>query len=181
MPEDFSRHFRYGILDYQEIHSFPSSGRNPSKRGNRPVFISSISPEEWDKYIFRAIRPSGRNFPRVQCLYKGLFMDEARDMPSAVPDEDALLMLRVRDGDALRHGNADPQTPAFRVRHGGPHAEQRSGSGRHCPAGIHPHGAEQEYEPSARFTTWMFTILRNLVFNEVRRQKRRPHHICGCH
>lgn len=42
MPEDFSRHFRYGILDYQEIHSFPSSGRNPSKRGNRPVFISSF-------------------------------------------------------------------------------------------------------------------------------------------
>ena len=30
------------------------------------------------------------------------------------------------------------------------------------------------YEPSARFTTWMFTILRNLVFNEVRRQKRKP-------
>lgn len=31
------------------------------------------------------------------------------------------------------------------------------------------------YEPTAKFTTWMFTILRNLVFNELRRRKRHPH------
>lgn len=30
------------------------------------------------------------------------------------------------------------------------------------------------YEPQAKFTTWMFTITRNLVFNEVRRKKRKP-------
>jgi len=30
------------------------------------------------------------------------------------------------------------------------------------------------YEPSAKFTTWLFTITRNLVFNEVRRRKRHP-------
>lgn len=29
------------------------------------------------------------------------------------------------------------------------------------------------YEPTAKFTTWMFTILRNLVFNETRRRGRR--------
>ncbi|MBP7950587.1 MAG: sigma-70 family RNA polymerase sigma factor [Verrucomicrobiales bacterium] len=28
------------------------------------------------------------------------------------------------------------------------------------------------YEPTAKFTTWMFTILRNLVFNEQRRRSR---------
>ncbi len=28
------------------------------------------------------------------------------------------------------------------------------------------------YEPSAKFTTWLFTITRNLVFNEARRRKR---------
>jgi len=28
------------------------------------------------------------------------------------------------------------------------------------------------YEPTAKFTTWLFTITRNLVFNEVRRRKR---------
>jgi len=30
------------------------------------------------------------------------------------------------------------------------------------------------YEPSARFTTWLFTIARNLAFNELRRRNRRP-------
>lgn len=30
------------------------------------------------------------------------------------------------------------------------------------------------YEPSAKFTTWLFTITRNLVFNEMRRKKRHP-------
>lgn len=29
------------------------------------------------------------------------------------------------------------------------------------------------YEPSAKFTTWLFTIMRNLVFNETRRRARR--------
>jgi len=30
------------------------------------------------------------------------------------------------------------------------------------------------YQPSAKFTTWLFTITRNLVFNEVRRRQRKP-------
>ena len=34
--------------------------------------------------------------------------------------------------------------------------------------------AAARYEPSARFTTWLFTILRNLVFNETRRRTRKP-------
>jgi RNA polymerase sigma-70 factor (ECF subfamily) len=30
------------------------------------------------------------------------------------------------------------------------------------------------YEPTAKFTTWLFKITRNLVFNELRRRKRHP-------
>lgn len=30
------------------------------------------------------------------------------------------------------------------------------------------------YEPTAKFTTWLYTIVRNLVFNELRRRKARP-------
>ncbi len=30
------------------------------------------------------------------------------------------------------------------------------------------------YEAEARFTTWLFTIVRNLVFNESRRRQRKP-------
>ena len=32
------------------------------------------------------------------------------------------------------------------------------------------------YQPSAKFTTWLFTITKNLVYNESRRRKRRPHY-----
>lgn len=31
----------------------------------------------------------------------------------------------------------------------------------------------ERYEPSAKFTTWLFTITRNLVFNEIRRRTRK--------
>lgn len=34
--------------------------------------------------------------------------------------------------------------------------------------------AAPRYEPTARFSTWLFTIVRNLVFNECRRRSRRP-------
>ena len=30
------------------------------------------------------------------------------------------------------------------------------------------------YEPTAKFTTWLFKIMRNLVLNELRRRKRHP-------
>jgi len=30
------------------------------------------------------------------------------------------------------------------------------------------------YQPTAKFTTWLYTITRNLVFNEIRRRKRHP-------
>ena len=34
--------------------------------------------------------------------------------------------------------------------------------------------AADSYEPTAKFSTWLFTILRNLVFNETRRRTRKP-------
>src|SRR6476646_6959345 len=33
----------------------------------------------------------------------------------------------------------------------------------------------KRYVPRAKFTTWLLKITRNLVFNELRRIKRRPH------
>lgn len=33
--------------------------------------------------------------------------------------------------------------------------------------------AAPRYEPTARFTTWLFTIVKNLVYNETRRRSRR--------
>ena len=33
--------------------------------------------------------------------------------------------------------------------------------------------ASAKYQPTAKFTTWLFTITRNLVFNETRKRQRR--------
>lgn len=37
------------------------------------------------------------------------------------------------------------------------------------------------YRPAAKFTTWLLTITRNLVFNETRRRKRHPAELLGVH
>lgn len=102
-------------------------------------------------------------------------MVEEQDMPSENPDEDAQLMLRVREGDASameslirKHQNSVYATVA-RMLNNGPDVEDIAQQ-----VFIRIWRGAKSYEPSARFTTWMFTILRNLVFNEMRRQKRKP-------
>jgi RNA polymerase sigma-70 factor (ECF subfamily) len=37
------------------------------------------------------------------------------------------------------------------------------------------------YRPTAKFTTWLLTITRNLVFNEARRRKRHPGELLDVH
>ncbi len=37
------------------------------------------------------------------------------------------------------------------------------------------------YQPTAKFTTWLLTITRNLVFNETRRRKRHPSETLDIH
>ena len=121
------------------------------------------------------MRPSGCNLSPDTGFIEGNFMDEAQDMPPAEPDEDAQLMLRVRNGDASamemlvrKHQNSVYATVA-RMLNNGPEVEDIAQQ-----VFIRIWKGAGNYEPSARFTTWMFTILRNLVFNEVRLQKRKP-------
>ena len=96
-------------------------------------------------------------------------------MPSAAPDEDALLMLRVSDGDAsamemlIRKHQHSVYATVARMLNNGPEVEDIAQQ-----VFIRVWRGAKNYEASARFTTWMFTILRNLVFNEIRRQKRKP-------
>jgi RNA polymerase sigma-70 factor (ECF subfamily) len=39
----------------------------------------------------------------------------------------------------------------------------------------------ERYRPTAKFTTWLLTITRNLVFNEARRRKRHPGDLLDVH
>ena len=113
------------------------------------------------------MRPAGCNLSPDTGFIKG-------NLPPAEPDEDAKLMLRVRNGDASamemlvrKHQNSVYATVA-RMLNNGPETEDIAQQ-----VFIRILNGAGNYEPSARFTTWMFTILRNLVFNEVR-QKRKP-------
>jgi len=115
-------------------------------------------------------------------------MDAPRDLPDELPageamDEDlaqsndhhVALMLRVRDGDV----RAFEELVTI---------HQRAVIGTVAKMLGHPDDAEdiaqqvfiriwksaRRYEPQAKFTTWLFTITRNLVFNEMRRRQRKP-------
>lgn len=98
------------------------------------------------------------------------------DQDSLAEDNlDAHLMLRIRGGDSRameelirRHQDAVYATVANMLRSGGD-AEDIAQQ-----VFIRIWKGAATYEPSSKFTTWMFTIVRNLVFNELRRQKRKP-------
>lgn len=88
---------------------------------------------------------------------------------------DTQLMLRVRDGDAQameslvkRHQDVVFSTVSGMLKYGGDVED----IAQQVFIRIWKNAAS--YEPSAKFKTWMFTILRNLVFNEMRRNRRKP-------
>ena len=86
---------------------------------------------------------------------------------------DITLMLRVRDGDleafetlVTRHQHSVVGTAAKML--GG--AADAEDIGQQVFVRVWKHAAR--YQPSAKFTTWLMTITRNLVFNELRRRRR---------
>jgi RNA polymerase sigma-70 factor (ECF subfamily) len=85
------------------------------------------------------------------------------------------LMERVRDGDIAafeelvsRHQHAVIGTVAKML--GSPNEAEDIGQ----QVFIRIWKSAKRYEAKAKFTTWMFTITRNLVFNEMRRRQRKP-------
>lgn len=88
-------------------------------------------------------------------------------------DEDLELMLRVRDGDAEafsrlveRHQHRVIGTVARML--GSP--DEAEDLAQHVFVRVWKSAAR--WEPNAKFTTWLMTITRNLVFNETRRRGR---------
>lgn len=97
-------------------------------------------------------------------------------MPSgALPDSDIGLMERVREGDLAAFERL-VETHQSRVigtvaKMLGSPAEAEDIAQQ---VFIRVWKSAGRYRPTASFTTWLMTITRNLVFNEVRRRKRRP-------
>ena len=91
------------------------------------------------------------------------------------PDPDAALMLRVKAGDMaafeeLVNKYKQPiMNLAYRTVHDATEAEDLA---QHVFLQVFK--SAHRYEVAAKFSTWLFTIARNLCLNEIRRRSRHP-------
>jgi len=90
-------------------------------------------------------------------------------------DPDAALMLRVKRGDrgAFAELVGKYRQPLFNFicRTLRDEAESEDVAQN---VFLQVYKSRQRYEPTARFSTWLFTIARNLCLNEIRRRTRHP-------
>jgi len=91
------------------------------------------------------------------------------------PDPDAALMLRVQRGDDAAFAELVDKYKqpvmnlAYRMLRDAAEAEDLAQN-----VFVQVHKSALRYQASARFTTWLFTIARNLCLNEIRRRSRHP-------
>jgi RNA polymerase sigma-70 factor, ECF subfamily len=94
---------------------------------------------------------------------------------STVRDPDAALMLRVKQGD---RGAFEELVEKYRqpvmnlVYRTLPDATEAEDLAQHVFLQVYK--SAHRYEVSAKFSTWLFTIARNLCLNEIRRRSRHP-------
>ncbi len=118
------------------------------------------------------------------------FMDSSRPLPSSQPNEpaatsgstltadeqDIIWMMRVRNGD---RGAFEELVECHQQRVVGTVARMLGSDAADAEdvgqqVFLRVWKSAVRYEPTAKFTTWLYTITRNLVFNELRRRKHRP-------
>jgi len=94
---------------------------------------------------------------------------------SAEQDPDAALMLRAKQGDTaafeqLVNKYKQPvMNVVYRMLHDATEAEDIAQN-----VFVQVHKSAGRYEVSSKFSTWLFTIARNLCLNELRRRSRHP-------
>src|SRR6184192_1810326 len=94
---------------------------------------------------------------------------------SAEQDPDAALMLRVRQGDTSAFAELvdkykQPVTNmAARMLRDATEAEDLAQN-----VFIQVYKSAHRYQVASKFSTWLFTIVRNLCLNEIRRRSRHP-------
>jgi RNA polymerase sigma-70 factor (ECF subfamily) len=91
------------------------------------------------------------------------------------PDPDAVLMLRVKRGDRAAFAElvGKYQQPLFNficrtVR------DETESKDLAQNVFLQVYKSRQRYQRTAKFSTWLFTIARNLCLNEIRRRSRHP-------
>lgn len=94
---------------------------------------------------------------------------------SVIPDADAALMLRVKRGDDAAFAELVDKYKqpvmnlAYRILRDASEAEDVAQN-----VFLQAYKSAPRYHVSARFSTWLFTIARNLCLNEIRRRSRHP-------
>src|SRR5882724_7871213 len=94
---------------------------------------------------------------------------------SAEQDPDAALMLRVKQGDSdafaqlVEKYKQSVMNLVYRMLRDATEAEDIAQN-----VFIQVHKSAARYQVSSKFTTWLFTIARNLCLNELRRRSRHP-------
>ena len=94
---------------------------------------------------------------------------------SAAPDPDAALMLRVRQGDTQAFAELVDKykqpvmNVAYRMLRDATEAEDLA-----QVVFVQVFKSAHRYQVSSKFSTWLFTIARNLCLNELRRRSRHP-------
>jgi RNA polymerase sigma-70 factor (ECF subfamily) len=91
-------------------------------------------------------------------------------------EQDIIWMMRVRGGDRAAFSDL---VECHQQRVVGTIARMLSGDAAEAEdlgqqVFLRVWKSAPRYEPAAKFTTWLYTITRNLVFNELRRRKHRP-------
>jgi RNA polymerase sigma-70 factor (ECF subfamily) len=93
----------------------------------------------------------------------------------AEPDPDAVLMLRVKRGDLdafetlVDRYRRPVMNLLYRTLPDATEAEDLAQA-----VFVQVFKSAHRYKPSAKFSTWLFTIARNLCLNEIRRRARHP-------
>ena len=91
------------------------------------------------------------------------------------PEQDAALMLRVKRGDTVAFAELVDRYKqpvmnlAYRMLHDLTEAEDLAQN-----VFVQVFKSAERYEASSKFSTWLFTIARNLCLNEIRRRSRHP-------
>ncbi len=91
------------------------------------------------------------------------------------PDPDAVLMLRVKRGDRVAFAELVEKYKqpvmnlVYRTLHDEAEAEDLAQN-----VFLQVYKSAKRYESRAKFSTWLFTIARNLCLNEIRRRSRHP-------
>ena len=109
-----------------------------------------------------------------RCLLKLLPLFDSKRMPENA-DPDAALMLRVKQGDSaaftelVEKYKQPVMNVVYRILRDATESEDMAQN-----VFVQVYKSAHRYEISAKFSTWLFTIARNLCLNELRRRSRHP-------